>query len=108
MVHINMPAPTKDHYHLTWGIQLRNIDPVQARIIRQCIMNQFMDTEDYKQKTPAQPFLQGYSENPEGEWVYVEFHTQLTQATLDYITYLETQVNDETRYKETAEYMVLD
>lgn len=64
-----------------------------------------MDSKDYKEKRKTHPFLQGYDYNETGEWVYVEFFSELTPGTLEFIAYLETQVNDEKRYNETKEYM---
>jgi hypothetical protein len=107
MQFLKMPVPVKDPMNLTWGIQFRNIDPVQAKIIFNVVTNCWMDSVDYIKKHKTNSFMQGYDYTEQGKWVYVEFLMELTQGTIEFIAYLESQVNDEQRYNETKEYMTL-
>lgn len=56
-------------------IQAHDLTQQECQIIRGIVCNIHMDSEDYRLRQPAGPFLQGYEEPFHGRdgWVLVEF-----------------------------------
>jgi hypothetical protein len=97
MEHIKI-TPVIDNFNKTWGFQLRNIDPVQAQIVKSIIMCNYMTDLDYIERQKVNAFLQGFSYDAPGEWVYVELWTRDTDRINQFCQYVEEQINSEERY----------
>lgn len=77
----------KTPYNDMWGFTLRDVSVDIMRKLRGIISNSWMDSDDYKARKRAHPFIQGYEED-RGGWMFVEFWTDDKDACQAYVDYL--------------------
>ena len=67
--------------------------PKLAQLLRNVVLNNWINSEDYKAKLKVSPFLQGYDER--SGWALVEFWLGSTQDHLDFVDYLNAKFGEE-------------
>lgn len=91
-------VPFKCPVNNTYGFKCENIDPVQAVIIKSVVTNNITDSEDYKLTRSCVPFLQGFTYDRPGEFVYVEFWSNNFQAIEIFCEHIRCQIINPERY----------
>lgn len=78
------------------AIQAHDLTLEECEIVQGIVCNQRMDSEDYKLKRGAEPFLQGYdpprSENSRDGWVLVEFWSSNREAIDKFVEHVNRNV----------------
>jgi hypothetical protein len=91
------PGPHSYPGHIQWAIQAHDLTGRECVILRAIVTNQYMNSEDYKMKQPASPFLQGFElpRNGNDGWVLIEFWTEDRTAIDAFVSYINKRMNEE-------------
>lgn len=83
--------------HNQWCIQAHDLTLEECHALRYLIIENRTNTEAYKAKQGAAPFLQGYNEPFHGNdgWVLVEFWTQDYDACERYVAFINQKMPEE-------------
>jgi hypothetical protein len=76
-------------------IEVSDLSSDQLHAIHTVMRNNIMDSDDYKMKSPANPFLQGYqapSRNGRDGWVLIEFWTDNQEGIQAFVDYLNNRL----------------